>query len=293
MKIHFPIVFYITGLFFLSGCQSIPKNVSPAVINYEVGLLPISIPVQISYQDEVNLLRLNKLIVEKEGFSNKERAQMFYERGLIYDRMGLAAHSRYDLNQSIIADPNFAPAYNVLGLYMLLSGSYEEAFEAFDSSLELDSKMDYTYLHRAVGLYQIKRYQLAQHDIEQFYLFDTKDPYRVLWRYIINSKIDKSKALTTLKTTTRDNDDNRYAWSIVDVIVGRITEKQFLEAIVNADYDNYGLAQRLCEGYFYLGQWHKISGDINKANYYFKLATTTNIHDFVEFKYALIELATG
>jgi len=291
MKIHFPIAFCFSGLLLISGCQSVPKHTTSAALNYKAGLLPISIPVQIRYQDEVNLLRLNKLLGEKEGFSNQERSQMFYERGLIYDRMGLAAHSRYDLNQSIIANPNFAPAYNILGLYMLLSRSYEEAFEAFDSSLELDSTMDYTYLHRAVGLYQIERYQLAQSDIEKFYSLDPTDPYRVLWRYIITSKIDPKKAYSTLKNTLRDKDDNRYAWSIVDVIAGRVSENQFLKALANAEYDNQGLAQRLCEAYFYLGQWHKLLGDDNKATYYFKLTTTTNIHDFVEYKYALIELA--
>lgn len=293
MKIHFPIIFCIIPLFLLSGCQSVPKDVTPAALNYNAGMLPLSIPVQISYQDEVNLLRLNKLIAEKEGFSNKERAQMFYERGLIYDRMGLIAHSRYDLNQSIISDSSFAPAYNILGIYMLLSRSYEEAFEAFDSSVELDSQMDYSYLHRAVGLYHIQRYQLAHNDIEKFYSRDTKDPYRVLWRYIINSKIDQTEALTTLKNTSHADDDNLFAWSIIDVIAGRLTEKQFLKAIANADYNNQGLAQRLCEGYFYLGQWHKLLGDNNKANYYFKLAITTNIHDFVEYKYALMELAAS
>jgi len=292
MKIHFPIAFCFTSLLLISGCQSIPKTTTSAALNYKAGMLPISTPVQINYQDEVNLLRLNKLLGEKKGFSNQERSQMFYERGLIYDRMGLAAHSRYDLNQSIISNPDFAPAYNILGLYMLLSRSYEEAFEAFDSSLELDSTMDYTYLHRAVGLYQIERYQLAQNDIEKFYSIDPSDPYRVLWRYIITSKINKNKSLTTLKNTLHDKDDNRYAWSIVDVIAGRTSEKQFLKAIASADYDNKGLAQRLCEAYFYLGQWHKLLGNNNKATYYFKLAMTTNIHDFVEYKYALIELAS-
>ena len=69
-------------------------------------------------------------------------------------------------------------------------------------------------------------------------------------------------------------------------------EKQFFKAISDGVYTNQELAQHLCEAYFYLGYWHKISGNLNKAIYYFKSTTASNIHDFIEYKYALIELAS-
>ena len=61
--------------------------------------------------------------------------------------------------------------------------------------------MQFSYLHRAVGLYQIQRYSLASRDIEKFYALDTNDPYRILWRYIINSKTDPKGALTALQNS--------------------------------------------------------------------------------------------
>lgn len=288
--------FYLSAVLLLpllSACQTISQNSDLVSVNHEaLGILPLATAVQINYQDEVNLLRINQVIAEQKELNAQQRAHLYYDRGLIYDRMGLSAHSRYDLSQAISVDPSFAPAYNTLGLYLLLSRSYDEAFEAFDSALELSDKMQYSYLHRAIGLYQIQRYSLASKDIEVFYALDVNDPYRILWRYIINSKTAPKGALTALQKTQQLTNDNRFAWSLIDVIAGRTTEKQFLESVSYGVYTNKELAQRLCEAYFYLAHWHKLSGNLNKAIYYFKLSTAGNIHDFIEYKYALIELAS-
>jgi len=293
MRFYCSILFVLPVLFTLTACQSLPDTEQDfSAKNNVINKLPLSTAVQIDYQDEVKLLRINQLLVEQKDLEARERAVLFYERGVIYDRMGLTAHSRYDFTQALNVDPTFADAYNFLGLYLLLSQSFDEAFDAFDSALELSDEMQYSYLHRAVGLYQVGRYQLAMNDIERFYGLDENDPYRVLWRFIINSKIDPLKALRSLKSVTQLSDDHRFAWAIVDVIAGRTTESDFLESISDGVRTNKELAQRLCEAYFYLAHWHKLSGNLEKAIYYFKLSTATNIHEFIEYKYALIELVS-
>lgn len=293
MRFYLSAVFFLPAFLLLSACQTISQNSESASINnVATGVLPLATAVQINYQDEVNLLRINQLIADQKELDAEQRARLFYDRGLIYDRMGLSAHSRYDFTQAINIDPSFAPAYNTLGIYLLLNRSFDEAFEAFDSALELSDEMQYSYLHRAIGLYQIQRFSLASKDIETFYALDVNDPYRILWRYIINSKIDLKEALTALQSVKQLRNDNRFAWSLVDVIAGRTTEKEFLETVSYGVYTNKELAQRLCEAYFYLAHWHKLSGNLNKAIYYFKLTTASNIHDFIEYKYALIELAS-
>ncbi|MFT6925573.1 MAG: lipoprotein NlpI [Psychromonas sp.] len=293
MRFYRSILFVLPVLFTLTACQSLSHTEQDlSTTNEVITKLPLSTAVQVDYQDEVKLLKINQLLAEEKDLDARQQAALFYERGVIYDRMGLAAHSRYDFTQALNADPTFADAYNFLGLYLLLSQSFDEAFDAFDSALELSDDMQYSYLHRAVGLYQVGRYQLAMNDIERFYALDKNDPYRVLWRFIINSKVDQVKALQTLKSSTQLSDDKRFAWAIVDVIAGRVTEKDFLESLSYGVRTNKDLARRLCEAYFYLGQWHKLSGNLDKAIYYFKLSTATNIHEFIEYKYSLIELAT-
>ncbi|MCG6200479.1 lipoprotein NlpI [Psychromonas antarctica] len=293
MRFYLPIVLYLPVFLLLTACQSTPKDGEVvAVTNNVMAIFPIATAVQINYQDEVKLLRINQLLAEQKELDAEQRAQLFYERGTLYDRMGLNAHSRYDFTQAINVDPSFAPAYNSLGLYLLLAQSYDEAFEAFDSALELSESMQYSYLHRAAGLYQVQRYSLASDDIETFYALDINDPYRILWRYIINSQINMDDALKKLQTVEQLGNDHRFAWSLIDVIAGRKSEKVFFETISAGVQSNKELAQRLCESYFYLAHWHKLSGHLNKAIYYFRLSTTTNIHDFIEYKYSLIELSS-
>jgi lipoprotein NlpI len=292
MKFKLSALTLLPLIVFLTACESVPKNnTSHKEKTNPMVVLPVATAVQIDYQDEVKLLRLNQLVAEHKG-DQKQKALLFYERGIIYDRMGLSAHSRYDFTQSINADPTFPEAYNSLGIYLLLGQSFDEAFDAFDAAIELNGKMQYSYLHRAVGLYQVKRYPLASRDINTFYEMDKSDPYRTLWRYIIDSKIDPEKALITLQEEQVTGNGNRYVWSLIDVIAGRISEKDFFETIGNGVETNKEIAQRLCEAYFYLAHFHKLSGNLDKAIYYFKLTTTTNIHEFIEYKYALMELAS-
>lgn len=276
----------------LTACELVPETAQNGIENNNsMIVLPIATAVQIDYQDEVKLLRLNQLIADHKG-DEKQKALLFYERGVIYDRMGLTAHSRYDFTQSINLNPEFPDAYNSFGIYLLLAQSYDEAFDAFDSAIELSDKMQYSYLHRAAGLYQVKRYQLASDDINRFYEKDKSDPYRILWRYIIDSKIDAKQALLDLKNIQSKRQSYHYAWTLVDVVAGRLSEKDFFAKVSQGVSSNKEMAQRLCEAYFYLGYWHKLTGDLEQAIYYFKLTTTTNIHEFIEYKYALMALAS-
>ena len=50
-------------------------------------------------------------------------------------------------------------------------------------------------------------------------------------------------------------------------------------------------AQRQCEAYFYLAKWYQFNGEYQQANHFYKLALSTNVFDFIEHKYARLELA--
>ena len=54
---------------------------------------------------------------------------------------------------------------------------------------------------------------------------------------------------------------------------------------------NRELAERLCEAYFYLGKLHLAQGKKALAESYFKLSMSNNVYDFIEHRYAMLELA--
>lgn len=294
MQLSFKKLMLVLSVATLSACsshQSKNESYTLEATGLNSSVFPLATPLQVSYQDEVKLLRINQLIAEPEKVDDKQRAVLLYERGLIYDRMGLTAHSRYDYTQSINLDPTLADSYNALGVHLLVGGAYDEAFDAFDSAIELSEEMQYSYLHRAIGLYLVKRYDGAQQDIEHFYSLDKSDPYRVLWRYRINFAVDPTLAKEQLKASNATSNENRFAWSIIDVMNGNTTEADFFDNILTGVKTNEDLAQRLCEAYYYLAHWHINNGNLSQGIYYLKLSISANVKDFIEYKYALLDLS--
>lgn len=292
MKLSFNKLALVLSFVTLTACSSNQnKNYTLDATGVGSAVFPLATAVEVDYQDEIKLLRISQLIADTGKVTEKQRAILLYQRGLIYDRMGLSAHSQYDFTQSIKLDPTLAVSYNSLGVSLLLVGEYDEAFDAFDSAIELSDAIPYSYLHRAIGLYFVTRYEAAHDDIEYFYQLDKNDPYRVLWRYIINSKVDAKLAIEQLNEAQAIPEDRRFAWAIIAVINGKMSEEAFFNNIANGIKTNKELAQRLCEAYYYLAQWHINNDNLNKGIYYFKLSAATNVKDFIEYKYALVGLA--
>jgi lipoprotein NlpI len=50
------------------------------------------------------------------------------------------------------------------------------------------------------------------------------------------------------------------------------------------------LTDRLSEAYFYLGKYNQILANDNAAANFFKLSLSTNVYEFVEHRYAKLEL---
>ena len=280
----------LASLLTLSACSSLQSN-TPS--DRDITIFPVATAIRISYQDEVTLLKLNQLILTQKQLTATQKAELFYRRGLIYDRMGLLGHAQLNYREAVDADPSYGPAYNGIGVYWLSAQKYDQAFEAFDSAIELNGAETFSFLHRAVGLSQIGKYDLASRDIEQFYKMSPNDPYRIIWRYLINSHLDNEKALLDLKSLTKptNTQDKRFAWHIVAFLAGDLSEGELLQLTNKNVSSNRKHAERLAEVYFYLGYWHREQGELSKAIYYYQMTTGTNVQEFIEYKYAYMELA--
>lgn len=65
---------------------------------------PLAIPLQPSVQQELQIARLNQLVMRKE-VSTSVRAQMFAERGRYLDSVGMADLARLDYETSLKLNP--------------------------------------------------------------------------------------------------------------------------------------------------------------------------------------------
>ncbi|MCT7940876.1 lipoprotein NlpI [Shewanella holmiensis] len=247
-------------------------------------------PIMPDYKLEVTLAKLNEILATME-LTDEQRARFHYDRGVIYDSVGLRLLGRIDFHQALKLQPNLADAYNFLGIYYTQEGEFESAYEAFDGVLELAPEYDYAFLNRGIALYYGERYELAVKDMQDFYDRDPSDGYRALWLYLMSSKMNAESALTTLGSQRPKLADQPWPSVLVDYYLGNVSKQQVFSAAKVELRDAKEYAERLCEAYFYLGKRAEQLGQYQDAANYYRLTLATNIYDFVEHRYARIELA--
>ncbi|MCJ8303894.1 lipoprotein NlpI [Shewanella sp.] len=268
---------------FLTGCVSTQSG------GAEQGKVMVE-PVMPDYKLEITLAKLNE-ILSSADLTQEQQARFHYDRGVIYDSVGLRILSRIDFHQALKLQPNLADAYNFIGIYYTQEGQFESAYEAFDAVLELSPEYDYAYLNRGIALYYGERYELAVADMQSFYALDPKDGYRALWLYLTQSAQDPEQAKANLASSQPELAPNAWSSVLVDYYLGKKSRKEvFAAAKMGLSHPNE-YAERLCEAYFYIAKIAQEQGQYSDAANYFRLALATNIYDFVEHRYARIELA--
>nr|WP_277815802.1 lipoprotein NlpI [Vibrio rumoiensis] len=250
---------------------------------------PLAIPLQPSLQQELQIARLNQLLQRKE-VSQNVRAQIFAERGRYLDSVGLADLARLDYERSLKLNPAQSEVFNVLGVYFTQVSDYDSAFDAFDSSLELDPNNDYAERNRAIALYYAERYVLASQDMASNYNKDPSDPYRALWLYYIDRENgDEKQATADLEQRYQDRDE-QWGWVLVGITLGKVNENDALQSVAVGTNNNVELAQKLTELYFYLAKKYQYQGQYSDAIALYKLSISLNVYEFSEHRYAFLEL---
>jgi lipoprotein NlpI len=273
---------------FLTGCSSL----MPSSVTQEQPwhFLPMAIPLQPTAQQEIKLARIEQLLVSQK-LSKEDLARLYFERGLVSDSLGLRDLARLDFNRSLSLNPAQPDIFNILGIYYTQNGMYDEAYEAFDSTLELSKDHEYAERNRGIALYYGGRYALAERDLLTHFNQNPNDVYRALWLYLTElERYGDKKAKASLMARYEASNKKDWAWQIALYYLGKMSEQALFEQIVALSNNNFELAARLCESYFYLAKDFQAKGDIDSAIALYKLAMSGNVYEFVEHRYALLEL---
>jgi lipoprotein NlpI len=285
-RVKLSALFIVTSVF-LSACVS--TATSNSIDDAVEGKVMVA-PLAPDYKLEVTLAKLNEILGTME-LTREQRARFHYDRGVIYDSVGLRLLGRIDFHQALKLQPDLADAYNFIGIYYTQEGEFESAYEAFDGVLELAPDYDYAFLNRGIALYYGERNQLAVEDLQAFYDRDPSDGYRALWLYLIAESVEKEQAVIQLQGNRQQLNDLAWSSVLVDYYLGKLTKEQVFQA-AKADLTKpREYAERLCEAYFYLAKRAAMNQEYQQAANYFRLTLATNIYDFVEHRYARIELA--
>ncbi|MCQ9121836.1 lipoprotein NlpI-like protein [Rodentibacter pneumotropicus] len=241
------------------------------------------------FEQEVMIVRISQVLLVGK-MSNEERASLHFERGVLYDSLGLWGLARYDFTQALALQPKMAAVYNYLGLYLLLEEDYDGALETFNAVFELDPSYDYTHLNRGLNFYYVGRYNLAEQDFLQFYQADTTDPYRVLWLYLNEQKLKPQEAHKNLVERAKGLSKDFWGTNIVQYYLGHISLEELQQHAGEFAGNSQQYAEILTETYFYLAKQKLNVGLVDEAAALFKLAMANQVYNFVEYRFASFEL---
>ncbi|MDD0824849.1 lipoprotein NlpI [Mannheimia sp. AT1] len=246
---------------------------------------------QLRFEQEAMVVRLSQVLEEAE-LNPSEQADLYFERGVIYDSLGLWSLARYDFVQAISLNQRMAAAYNYMGLYLLLEGDYDSSVDAFNAVLELDNEYSYTYLNRGLAFYYSGRYSEAERDLLRFYEEDKKDPYRVLWLYFNELEFTPLEAKNNLQERVKLLSPDFWGTNIVNYFLGN-TNLAKLRAIMDsvAKENSSQYAEILTETYFYLAKQQLKLDRKDEAISLFRLSLANQVFNFVEYRFALFELS--
>ena len=281
--VFLPILFFT---FLLSGCVSLNNS----FVSKNKVVLADQNPSQ-HFEQEVMIVRISQVLLVGK-MSNEERASLHFERGVLYDSLGLWALARYDFTQALALQPKMAAVYNYLGLYLLLDEDYDGALEAFNTVFSLDPDYEYTFLNRALDFYYVGRYNLAEQDFLAFYQRNKSDPYRVLWLYLNELKFKPAEAQKNLAQRAVGLSQDYWGTYIVQYYLGKLSVQELQaksQQFATKTATQY--AEVLTETYFYLAKQKLNMGQIDEAETLFKLAVANQVYNFVEYRFAMFELS--
>lgn len=269
----------------LSGCQTTSEQQDAK----SVANVPLGVPLAPNYRNEIEIARYTEMLQSSE-MSTEQQAELFLRRGRLYDSVGLSTLARIDFNRAVKLKPDLASVYNFLGIHHTLAQDFGKAYEMFDAVLELDEEHQYAYLNRGIALYYGGRPELSSQDFEAFLSRSPSDAYRVLWLYLAQANVDPVSAYQQLQANSQALNPDEWSTQLVQLYLGQLSETQFLAQISEGVVGQQQYLERLCEAYFYLAKLYQARGKQAVAVDFFKLALATNVYEFVEHKYARLEL---
>ena len=274
------------SVFVLSGCVSL----SDAFVSKNKVVLAEQNPSQ-HFEQEVMIVRISQVLLVGK-MSNEERASLHFERGVLYDSLGLWALARYDFTQALALQPKMAAVYNYLGLYLLLDEDYDGALEAFNTVFSLDPDYEYTFLNRALNFYYVERYNLAEQDFLVFYQRNKSDPYRVLWLYLNELKFKPAEAQKNLAQRAIGLSNDYWGTYIVQYYLGKLSVQELQNKAQHfAAQTSTQYAEILTETYFYLAKQKLNMGQTDEAETVLKVSIANQVYNFVEYRFAVFDLA--
>ncbi|MGV7220034.1 MAG: tetratricopeptide repeat protein [Nitrospinales bacterium] len=218
---------------------------------------------------------------------NPEFIGAYINRGADYFDRGQYDQAINDYTKALRIKPDYADVYKNRGNANKNKGDYHDAIDDYSSAIELDPGNARVYFNRGWAQFYLTRYKKAIEDFEQASRIDPKNVYAVAWLYLARHQEGK-EGLTELEIQSRNVNLKIWPGPVASLLLGKSTPEDVL--LETKHLDKKVENGRLCEAYFFIGEYYLLRGEKNLARKMFEQAIVTGVTTFNEYASSKVEL---
>jgi lipoprotein NlpI len=218
---------------------------------------------------------------------NPKFTDAFFNRGHAWGAKGDPDRAIADYEAALRLNPKDATAHAARAVELTVKGEYPQAIAGSDTSITLDPKSGTALLGRGRAYFYSGDFQRAVADMERAFKLEP-NLYTAMWLYLARKHGKALDAEEMLDSETRGHRDGGWPSPVVVLFVGRTDVDSVMAAATDRDAKKQ--SEQRCEASFYLGHWHLLRGDRERAVALLKEAQAGCPRDFLEHEGAVAEL---
>jgi tetratricopeptide (TPR) repeat protein len=207
-------------------------------------------------------------------------AALYGDRGVLMFRKGDLERTIADFSEAIRIDPKFALAYQNRGNAYRAKGDFERAIIDYSDAIRLDPTSAALYGDRGYAHFFKGAFAAAISDLGHANEI-AANPYRMLFRFLAQAGLGESGAAELSASAARLKSKD-WPYPAIELFLGQRSVERTLGVAGNPG--------NLCEANFYVGEWHLLRGDRDRARQSLQLAADGCPKNFYEHAGAVAEL---
>ena len=156
----------------------------------------------------------------------------------------------------------------------LFAGNFKKSISDFEKMIKLDPSTDAPHWRLGIAYYYANKFKKGMDQFAKYHAYDAVDRENGVWKFFCQANLESiEKAAGDMLPYTRF--DRHPFPAIYDLLAGKdgTTPETILDAAKDSKESQSAKVRRYFFAHLYIGMWHEIHGDKEKALHHVRLAT--------------------